>query len=96
MHLIKAMNSAGTAPFINLDTRLDVGVNFKPPPLLHALPTTKEPKRQKAGWTERVAGAFTRAKKVLPLPEIEPRFLGRPPRSLVTTATELSRLTFDV
>ena len=50
------------------------------------------PIEEQAGWATELFGCLGVERKLLPLPGIEPRFLGRPTRRLVTILTEVLRL----
>jgi hypothetical protein len=54
--------------------------------------STRYPLYKRLGEPQDLYGYYGEEKNLLPLPEIEPRFLGRPARSLVDVPTELSPL----
>ena len=71
---------------------MEMSVQFYAPAALFQEKTRVIPITFEAGWAQVGEGAYWKREVFFPQPEIEPRFFGRPYRSLVTIMIELPRI----
>jgi hypothetical protein len=85
--------SGGIAPHIlNLDTKWMTSFRLRPFKLRAKCPSPRYVLNSKVGGSQSRSAQLETDKCLLPLPGLEPRFLSCPVRILITTPTELSRL----